>query len=128
MTTEVLNPTHPHDPRSEDLTWEQAEDVLRYFTPPGQRLHFHRSGLGSVHIFRGSTILSWGIATATMGCHEEALRKAGLWPETPPPPRFVNIGPSVMQGAEAICLARSNTMAKRIAAALNWYKPGRRGS
>lgn len=44
------------------------------------------------------------------------------------PAKFVNVGASVMQGAESIATCRSVNMAKRIAAALNWYKPGRRGA
>jgi hypothetical protein len=42
--------------------------------------------------------------------------------------RFVNVGATVMQGSESVASCRSVTMAKRIAAALNWYKPGRRGA
>lgn len=44
------------------------------------------------------------------------------------PPQFVNVGASVMRGAETIATCRSVTMAKRIAAALNWYRPGPRGA
>ena len=36
-------------------------------------------------------------------------------------------GPRVMLGPKAICTAVSNTMAKRIANALNNYTPDRRG-
>lgn len=43
-------------------------------------------------------------------------------------PQFVNIKTSVMKGAETIATCRSVSMAKRIAAALNWYKPGPRGT
>ena len=40
---------------------------------------------------------------------------------------YVSAGLRVMLGARAICTAVSNTMAKRIAAALNEHKPDRRG-
>jgi len=40
---------------------------------------------------------------------------------------YAAIGPRVMLGTRAICTAVSNTMAKRIAAALNEHKPDRRG-
>jgi hypothetical protein len=43
MQTELTTTPHPHDPHADDLTWSQAEDVLRYFTPPGHRLHWHVS-------------------------------------------------------------------------------------
>lgn len=42
-------------------------------------------------------------------------------------PQFVGVGCSVMRGSEHICAARSSTMAQRIAAALNDYKPNSRG-
>lgn len=43
------------------------------------------------------------------------------------PSRFVAIGLRVMRGQLAACTAVSNTMAKRIAAALNEHEPNRRG-
>jgi hypothetical protein len=46
----------------------------------------------------------------------------------PPPPRFTAIGSAVMLAGEQIATTRGSTMAKRIAHALNWYKPGRRGT
>ena len=47
--------------------------------------------------------------------------------EVSKPLRFAAIGLRVMLGARAVCTAASNTMAKRIAAALNEHKPDRRG-
>ena len=44
-----------------------------------------------------------------------------------PTPVYVAIGPRVMLGDRAVCTAVSNTMAKRIAAALNKHTPDRRG-
>ena len=43
------------------------------------------------------------------------------------PARFVNVRASVMMGAVNVATARSSTMARRITAALNWYKAGPRG-
>jgi hypothetical protein len=40
---------------------------------------------------------------------------------------FVGVGTSVMAGDEWVASAASGTMAARIANALNWYKPGKRG-
>jgi hypothetical protein len=40
---------------------------------------------------------------------------------------YAAIGPRVMLGDKAVCTAVSNTMAKRIASALNNHTPDRRG-
>lgn len=56
------------------------------------------------------------------------MRELEAADNSPAPAKFVNVGASVMQGAESIATCRSVNMAKRIAAALNWYKPGRRGA
>lgn len=42
-------------------------------------------------------------------------------------PQFVGVGCSVMRGSEHICAAKSGTMARRIAAALNAHAPNERG-
>ena len=132
MQTELTTTPHPHDPHADDLTWAQAEDVLHYFGA-GRRLHFHRIGIYSVVLFEGSDILQYGGDSddPPRSCYEDVLQEARLWPDPsmcPPPPRFVAIGPAVMLAGEQIATARGNTMAKRIAHALNWYKPGRRGT
>lgn len=41
--------------------------------------------------------------------------------------QFVAAGVAVMMGLERVAVARSHNFAKRIAAALNNHKPGRRG-
>lgn len=137
MQTALLNELHPHDPQAGFLTRSQAEDMLAYFGPPNpdRRIHFfHGASFDSVYIFDAChVIVAWGTADVEQGrsCYENALRQAQWWPDRlcfPPPLRYVNIGPSVMRGDESICLARSNSTAKRIAAALNWYLPGRRGT
>jgi hypothetical protein len=48
-------------------------------------------------------------------------------PTKPAPQNYSPIGLRVMLGDKAICTAVSNTMAKRIAAALNNHTPDRRG-
>jgi hypothetical protein len=42
-------------------------------------------------------------------------------------PKFVAVGPAVLQGARTIARAVSKTMAKRIANALNKHTPNREG-
>lgn len=42
-------------------------------------------------------------------------------------PKFISLGPSVIQGARVIARAISKTMAKRIANALNKHIPNREG-
>jgi hypothetical protein len=53
------------------------------------------------------------------------FRAAGV--QLPLRPQYVAQGARVMMGAKAICTAVSNTLAKRIAAALNNHTPDRRG-
>lgn len=135
METEIQNDVHPINPREAFLTLAQAEDVLRYFGPDNKRLHFFHGGARtSVHLFDGTqTIVAWGTDSAAAGasCYEDCLQRAGFWPDrfhVPPPVRFASVGATVMYGTAAVCTARSNSMAKRIAAALNWYQPGKRGT
>lgn len=40
---------------------------------------------------------------------------------------FVAVKETVKRGSEVVCRAKSNTYARRIAEALNRYKPGERG-
>lgn len=48
-------------------------------------------------------------------------------PRLPKVSYFVAIKRAVMRGSEAIAHARSHTMARRIAEALNRYRPGPKG-
>ena len=43
------------------------------------------------------------------------------------PPKFVAVTYLVYRGSLLICRAVSHTMARRIANALNWYKPNPKG-
>lgn len=47
--------------------------------------------------------------------------------EIPPRERFVALGPKVVRNGKLIAGAVSNTFARRIANALNVYKPDKRG-
>jgi hypothetical protein len=60
---------------------------------------------------------------------EDALQAGGFLPrsEPPAPVLFVSVGSNVVQGNNGIAVARSKTMALRIANALNEYIPGDRG-
>jgi hypothetical protein len=62
---------------------------------------------------------------------ESNNRKAAEPSAAPAPARapiFANVGCNVIRGDENIAVARSNSMAKRIAAALNWYVPRSNGA
>jgi hypothetical protein len=60
-------------------------------------------------------------------CWAEAFEAAGVRiPQKPTHPRFVAIGPRVMLAAQHKCTAVSNSMAKRIAEALNAHIPASR--
>jgi hypothetical protein len=57
----------------------------------------------------------------------QTLDAAGLIAPPAAPSKFVAIGCKVMMGAECVCVARSNTMARRIARALFNHTPNERG-
>jgi hypothetical protein len=125
MQTELTTTPHPHDPHADDLTWSQARDMLRYFGT-GRRLEFHVTSPHWVTIFENHEVLQHGDS------FEDALRSRNLWPDQfmcPPAPRFTAIQQSgtIMRGTEYIATAASANMARRIANALNFYKPGKRG-
>ena len=109
----------------DDLTWSQAHDLILYFRPASSFLDVE-ANCGMLAVFDRTTLVTCVAASA--GTWETVLRRVGCWPDTPPPPRFANIGTGVMQGKEFIATASSHNMAKRIANALNWYKPGKRGA
>jgi hypothetical protein len=77
---------------------------------------------GGYHIFSRTALQSSG---ATV---EDALRAGGFIPRSERRPSlFVAVGQNVVRENTAICVARSKTMAERIANALNEYLPGDRG-
>lgn len=98
-----------------DFTLDQANDLARYFLGKTSRAQL----MGPMHLlftvdqtYQGA---SW----------REAFRAAGVY--LPLRSQYIVKGTSVMYGATAICTAPSNTLAKRIAAALNNHIPDRRG-
>jgi hypothetical protein len=77
---------------------------------------------GQFHVFTRTVLLGSG---ATI---EDALQAAGFLPPVAAPSiLFVAVGSNVVKDQQSIAVARSRTMALRIAAALNEYVPGDRG-
>jgi hypothetical protein len=76
------------------------------------------------HIFSRTTLQCSGETI------EAALQAGGFLPrpdDWQPYPQFVAVGANVVQGANTVATCRSNTMASRVANALNEYIPGDRG-
>lgn len=78
---------------------------------------------GRYHVFSRTAWQSSGLTVAA------ALKAGGFIPrpDRRPPVLFVAVGANVVQGEYGVCVARSKTMAVRIANALNEYIPGDRG-
>lgn len=104
-----------------DFTEAQATDLARYFLGPDWRAE-HRIGVGRTHL--GYTLTN-PRQIIDADSWREVFRAAGV--KLPLRPQYVAKGTSVMFGATAICTTPSNTLAKRIAAALNNHTPDRRG-
>jgi hypothetical protein len=109
-----------------DFTVAEATDLARYFLgpdwfalrfgtdrSPGRRIHASHMLTSDGHGSHGG--MSW----------REVFRAAGV--QLPLRPQYVAQGVRVMLADRAICTAVSNTLAKRIAAALNNHIPDRRG-
>jgi hypothetical protein len=69
----------------------------------------------------GNKLYAWQHTDPQTECTKAEPAKTG---ELPP---FAGVQKSVMQGRRCIAVACSRTMAKRIARALNRYRPGERG-
>lgn len=102
-----------------DFTEAQANDLARYFLGPGWRAELTGAIKGNWYSLEGPHQLIEGDSW------REVFRAAGV--KLPLRPQYVAKGTSVMFGATAICTTPSNTLAKRIAAALNNHTPDRRG-
>jgi hypothetical protein len=77
---------------------------------------------GRYHVFTRTVALGSG---ATI---EDALQAAGFLPPTAAPSvLFVAVGSNIVRDRDNVAVARSRTMAIRIANALNEYIPGDRG-
>lgn len=111
--------------RGDDLTAQQASDLARYFLGPGwfAMTYANPTRDGDTHaiVHRGES------QRLTGHSWRDVFVQAGArWPK-PPTTTFAAAGPRVMHGDRAVATASSNTMAKRIANALNAYSPDRRG-
>jgi hypothetical protein len=79
-------------------------------------------GLGGFYVFSGPDVLGHG---ATI---HDAMVAAGYWPPVKGSiPVFVRDGLAIRRGSEVVAEAKTSTMARRIANALNEYIPGDRG-
>jgi hypothetical protein len=107
-----------------DFTVAQANDLAHYFLGPdwcAARL----DGVLLPYSLKAYTLLG-GVRQIIEGdSWREVFRAAGV--QLPLRPQYVAQGARVMMGDRAICTAVSNTLAKRIAAALNNHTPDRRG-
>lgn len=105
-----------------DFTLEQANDLARHFLGPDWTATF-------LSLSKAPYMLRKETKPLGVVCQGESWREvfrlAGA--RLPFRPQYVAKGTSVMFGATAICTAPSNTLAKRIAAALNNHIPDRRG-
>lgn len=102
-------------PLEPDFTADQATDLARYFL--GRR--WFASPIGD------QMTLSDGEDLFVGATWREVFRAAGV--HLPARSRYTAHGTSVMMEDRPICTAVSNTLAKRIAAALNNHTPDRRG-
>lgn len=101
-----------------DLTIAQAADCARYLLGPDWGAIFAP--------MRGQVMLVGPNDNFHVGASwREVFRSAGV--VLPLRPQYVAKALRVMLGDRAICTATSNTMAKRIAAALNDHITDRRG-
>jgi hypothetical protein len=101
-----------------DLTAAQATDLALHFLGPGWRAIIRNDGTRALMGIEPGDIyvgLGWRGVFRAAGIHLQ-LR-----------PAFVAHGARVMLATRAVCTAVSNTMAKRIASALNSHDPDRRG-
>lgn len=102
-----------------DFTLEQANDLARYFLGPDWKAEYTGAIKGDKYSLEGPHALIDGRSW------REVFRAAGV--QLPMRSRYTAHGTSVMMEDRPICTAVSNTLAKRIAAALNNHTPDRRG-
>lgn len=99
-----------------EITEQQATDLARYFLGPGWEAN---SCGGACTLMRGRlhhNAISW----------RKAFRLAGV--ALPVRRHFANVGRTVKFGSESVAECYSNSMAERIANALNTYRTDRRGT
>lgn len=100
-----------------DFTLAQAGDLARHF--------LGKDWLVMELVGSGQVLLSLGAAIHVGTSWREAFRFAGV--QLPLRPQYTAQGLRVMMADKAVCTATSNTMAKRISAALNEHITDRRG-
>jgi hypothetical protein len=103
----------------EDFTLAQANDLARYFLGPQWRAELTGA------IKRDRLSLEGPHTLIEADSWQDLFRAAGV--PLPIRPQYIAAGLRVMLVDRAICTAVSNTLAKRIAAALNAHTPDRRG-
>jgi hypothetical protein len=107
----------------DDFTLAQANDLARYFLGPNWKAIDLRGGTHPYLLEKSpADPVGWSVQGESW---REAFRAAGV--QLPLRPQYVAQGVRVMLADRAICTAVSNTMAKRVAAALNDHIPDRRG-
>jgi hypothetical protein len=104
---------------SDDFTLAQANDLARHFLGPDWKAEYTGAIKGDRYSLEGPHTLIDGDSWRAV------FRAAGV--QLPLRPQYVAQGVRVMLADRAICSAVSNTLAKRIAAALNNHTPDRRG-
>lgn len=116
----------------DDFTVAQATDLARYFLGPDWVAVFLSFGTRP-YMLRLETKYQFGVSY--QGDQFGVSYQGESWREVfraatvhlPMRPQYVAKGLRVAMADRAICTAASNTMAKRIAAALNDHIPDRRG-
>lgn len=79
-------------------------------------------GGGGIYIFSSMKVLAHGADI------EDAMRKGGFFPPpVSPSPAFIAVGLDVLRSGVPVAKAGSVTMARRIANALNFYAPNKKG-
>lgn len=103
-----------------DFTDEQALQLAEHYLGKSWTAYTIGSGQKSIRDSRRA------LTTVCYGkTWREAFRAAGV--QLPLRPQYTAQGLRVMMADKAVCTATTNTMAKRIAAALNEHIPDRRG-
>jgi hypothetical protein len=105
---------------SKSVSYAEGMQILRewrVFQPAIVRVH------GLYHVCSRTAVEGSGPKV------EDALKAAGYLPRRGPSNQlpFVAVEFNVVQGNDAVCVARTKTVAQRIANALNEYIPGDRG-
>lgn len=98
-----------------DLTVEQATDIAKHFLGPEYIAWVVPFGAADPHtFFMGNRRTN---ATGFGSSWRECFRSCGIF--IPRRPRYADVGTQILLGPEWIATAKSNSMAKRIAKALN---------